>query len=182
MTVRSELSMKKRAMLAILACLIGCRAQTAATRSHHADLGSSASSVEDQRFRLLTQGVLTEEQFADEIVGTWASVWSRPSGPRVEELDVRPDGAARAVVIDGESREGYEGPYVFSLARPYDPHSITFARLVIQPDVGPGITLSRINFGQHNAVLHHSGPFLRIDGDPKGNLTGVMKRVEPSAP
>jgi len=123
---------------------------------------------------------LSAVEFTKAIVGDWVSAWSRPSRRHVEELGVRSDGTARIVITGDTGRQETSGPFELVFERPPDPGMITFAKIVIRPADGPPIKLSRVNFGWHNALPYGSGsgPFLRIDGNPVGRLSSVLKRAD----
>lgn len=123
---------------------------------------------------------LSAGEFTEAIVGDWVSAWSRPSHRHVEELGIRSDGTARVTIVGDSGRQEASGPFELVFERPTDPGMITFAEIVITPADGPPIKLSRVNFGWHNALPYGSGsgPFLRIDGDPVGELSSVLKRAD----
>ena len=124
-------------------------------------------------------------EFTKAIVGDWVSAWSRPSHRHVEELSVRSNGTARVIIAGDTGRRETSGPFELAFERPPDPGMITIAEIVIRPADGPPIKLSRVNFGWHNALPYGSGsgPFLRIDGNPVGELSSVLKRADwPSRP
>ena len=159
------------ALMAALGCLAGCGSRTAMVSPR----GESASKSGPE-----LRNNLSATEFTKAIVGDWVSAWSRPSHRHVEELGVRSDGTARVVVAGDAGRLEASGPFELAFERPPAPNMITFAEIVIRPADGPSIKLSRVNFGWHNALPYGSGPgpFLRIDGNPVGELASVLKRAD----
>ncbi len=163
--------MRACALMAALGCLAGCGSRTAMVSPQ----GESASTSGPKLKSNLSAG-----EFTKAIVGDWVSAWSRPSHRHVEELGIRSDGTARVTIVGDSGRQEASGPFELAFEHPPDPGMITLAEIVIRPADGPPIKLSRVHFGWHNALPYGSGsgPFLRIDGDPVGWRTSVLKRAD----
>ncbi len=123
----------------------------------------------DARTTSLELGNLGADDFKRALIGTWVSAYKYDSRRNVERLVINADGVAVVMVSQGESSEWYSGLWALSFERAPDPGMITFGSIEIAGGDKP-ITLNRVNFGDHNGVIGHSGPFLRIDGDSCGVL------------
>ena len=123
---------------------------------------------------------LSEQEFANALIGKWETVFAHPSGHNIQAADFRANGTATLVITKDKSKETKTGTYRVQFERKPDPHMITFGRIVIETTPGQ-LVLSRVNFGSHNGVLFpdaNSSPFLRIDKEPYGVLKKTSQQPD----